>query len=227
MNVRKDDENWPGNLPSPGGVNLHSLGGVEDNDNVVDDSPPLPDADPSVPENSNDANQKTKNQNTDANPNTEHAVTPKKRKPIDPVDECLMEYLQSKKAAPEPAADSQKLFLLSLQADVNEMTAAQFRAFKRRVGLLVEEILSGDDLFSVPSHTSSHSVGSCQTPAQSPMSHFISEPSPHFGPSSTENQLTPAYDATSTPYSYAPPRQSSGTDEFLTFHELDLTAPRR
>lgn len=179
LNVRKENENLPGNLPSPEGV--------ENNEEVVDDPPPRSDADPNVPQNSNDANQKTKNQNTDANPDTAgRVVTLKKRKPIDPVDECIMEYLHSKKAAPAPAVDSRKLFLLSLQGDVNEMTAAQFRTFKRKVGLLVEEILNGDDLHSVPSYTSSYSVGSCpQTPVPSPMSHYISEPSQHFGPSST------------------------------------------
>ncbi|XKL62267.1 hypothetical protein PGB90_002100 [Kerria lacca] len=80
------------------------------------------------------------------------------------VDECLMEFISFKKTASQPAENMRKLFLLSLQLDVDEMTGAQLQLIKRKVGLLVEEILSADDELSLPSRipslrtSSSHSA---------------------------------------------------------------------
>ncbi|XKL67284.1 hypothetical protein PGB90_002775 [Kerria lacca] len=138
--------------------------------------------------------------------------------------------------------NTRKLFLLSLQSD-DEMTAAQFQLFKRKVELLVEEIRSADDELSLPSHTSSLRTSSFHSAEF--YTHTSMSPSPrssncstgisplHYSTysSTTYNPTTPAHDRifTST-YQYNQPgqfRTIPGSTDFFSLQKLDLTAPQR
>lgn len=92
-------------------------------------------------------------------------VSHKKRK-VDPVDECVMEFIRKKQSTEKRTESPRKLFLMSLEPEVEEMTAAQFRAFRRRVGLLVDEILDGSS-FSRPHSSASFSTNQSANSAYS------------------------------------------------------------
>lgn len=65
----------------------------------------------------------------------------KKNKTQVDTDECIINYIQSKSSQQPTEDNAKKLFLLSLLPDLEEMSTAQFRTFRRDVVDLIDRSL--------------------------------------------------------------------------------------
>ncbi|KAK9729010.1 BESS motif [Popillia japonica] len=89
---------------------------------------------------------------------TRHKVSNRKRKEVDPLEKCAIEYFTSKnRSQSETKEDADLLFLKSLLPDMRQMTNAQKHEFKLKTMQTIGEILYRPNCF-LPVSTNSQDI---------------------------------------------------------------------